>query len=67
MTKKELLEYLEGVPDDAIIYAEADHSQTPLRAHSVWYCSSKESSYNGEELDWRGKKTSKTKQVLIQG
>lgn len=40
MTKGELLEKLEGLPDSAIIYIEADHGQVPEQAgNSIRVCS----------------------------
>lgn len=35
MTKKELQKCLEGVPDEAIVFVEADHGQSAEMAYNV--------------------------------
>lgn len=66
MTKKELLKALEGVPDDAIIYACSDHGQQPNISSGVAYCDDSESPYFGDDLNFRNMRDkSKVKQVLI--
>jgi len=57
MTKVELLEALADVPDDAIIYVEADHGQQPEKAHGVDYTfadfDDEGAPYYGDELAWQ--------------
>jgi len=51
MTVKELKLKLEGLPDDAEVYAESDHSQAPNYAEDAW-TTYEETPYDGEDLRW---------------
>jgi hypothetical protein len=69
MTKKELVEMLAFYPDDAIIYVEADHAQTPLQADCLGLSKDEKDEqdklpYDGEDMCWRETKdVKKTDQV----
>jgi hypothetical protein len=52
LTKKELLDALQGIPDDAIIYMEADHGQTPEQAGGVYYTIDADLPYYGDDIYW---------------
>jgi len=72
MTVKELKEILSRIPDDAIIYVEADHGQQPEQADIVYMTNEEfeeKAPYYGEDLDWEDvediKKFNKITAVLI--
>jgi len=53
MTVKELKKLLDKYPEDAIVYIEADHGQSPEQAYNVTPSHS-EPIYCGEEMFWDG-------------
>lgn len=60
MNKKELLEALKDVPEDAVVYAEADHGQHPETAHGVAFSVDEPDEngkmpYYGDEMTWVGR------------
>ena len=52
MNVGELKEYLENIPDDAKVYVEADHGQSPEPWGYMETTSSSELPYDGEEIAW---------------
>lgn len=59
MTKKELLEALKDVSDDAIVYTEADHGQLAKRARGVGFSMDDpeedgQMPYYGNDMTWVG-------------
>ena len=52
MTKKELLEMLAEVPDDAIIYVEAKRRQLPEQASSIKFARETSLSLYGNHFRW---------------
>ena len=52
MTKKELINKLTFVNDDAIIYVEADHGQHQEQADNVFLAFVNEKSYYLPDADW---------------
>jgi hypothetical protein len=52
MTVKELIKILELLPRDAIVYVEADHGQTPEKAHYINFTKCNDLDYYGEDIDW---------------
>lgn len=70
MTKKELLEKLKYVKDDAVIYVEADHGQQAEKGGCVLYFVDYDNEYEGnfpyygKDLEW-GTKRCRAEAVLI--
>ena len=70
MTKKELLEKLKYVKDDAVIYIEADHGQQAEMGSRVFYFVDYDNEYEGdlpyygEDLEW-GTRRCRAEAVLI--
>ena len=56
MFKRELADLLTFMPDDAIIYIEADHGQQSEQAGSINVCYEEydEFPYYGEDMEWEG-------------
>ena len=52
MTAKELKEALFGVPDDALIFVESDHGQSPEQAASLAFCAVRDMAKPPEDLPW---------------
>ena len=52
MIIKELIEKLKQHPEDAMVYIEADHSQTPEQANRVVITGSEELNYYGDDCCW---------------
>lgn len=66
MTKKELLEALEGVPDDALIYSFRKHGFGPELCLKIQYDNCHKKPAWIDDLDFRNMRDkSKVKQVLI--
>ena len=53
----ELKRLLSDIPDNAIVYVEADHGQSSEQAHSISasdeYFEYNESPYYGEDIGWK--------------
>jgi len=53
----ELKRLLLDIPDNATIYIEADHGQSPEQAHSIFVTDEEfadgEYPYYGEDIDWK--------------
>lgn len=53
LTVGELKELLRNIPDDAIIYVEADHGQTPYQASYIDITHQENDlEYDGENIRW---------------
>ena len=52
MTKGELIALLQGVPNDAVIYVESDHGQTPEQAAYISFVRSSNLPFYGDDLPW---------------
>jgi len=53
----ELKRFLSNIPDNAIVYVEADHGQSSEQAHSISasdkYFEDDEIPYYGEDISWK--------------
>ena len=67
MTIKELKEKIKDAPDDALVYAEADHGQMAEPAGYVGFNIEpvEEDEYYAEDREWEDECTSKVTRVLI--
>jgi len=52
MTKQELTKLLENIPDDAVIYIEADHEQQPEQTGGVRVTKDAYLPYYGDDMNW---------------
>lgn len=57
MTKKELIEQLKDMPDDAVVFVVSDHGQSPEESFCIDISSTPESYWDDtDEIDWKGNK-----------
>jgi hypothetical protein len=52
MNVKKLKELLVNLPDDVMVYVEADHGQQPTQANYLNYSTDKDLYYSPEDMDW---------------
>ena len=52
MTKEKLVNLLEPIPDDAIVYIEADHSQTAEQVSNIRVTGDHSLPYYGDDMNW---------------
>jgi hypothetical protein len=53
MTIKDLKNIIANLPDEAIVYVEADHGQLPEHAGFVDITYDSQLHFYGDEIDWR--------------
>jgi len=65
MTIKELKELIKDAPDDALVYAEADHGQMPEPAGYVGFSEElvEEGEYYAEDMEWEDECSQEVKRV----
>jgi hypothetical protein len=52
LTVKDLKEQLANLPDDALVYVEADHGQLPEQACSLFITDSSQTDHYGDDIAW---------------
>lgn len=52
LTVEKLKIMIKDIPDDAVVYVEADHGQLPEGAGGVFYTTDSELPYYGDEISW---------------
>lgn len=52
MTVKELIEKLNQVPENALVYVESDHGQCSEHAGDIEVCFDNNTPFYGEDLEW---------------
>lgn len=53
MTIKELKDIIKDIPEDAVVYIEADHGQSPEQAGIIEVTADIDLPPNGDEVAWR--------------